>query len=89
MIGPSGSVQPLNGFFIFDTSHRRPFDDTRYIRNTLPSSSYDSTLNAALSLMSGSTDNYVSFKQKSGVAGAYYDNTPAGTDSIAFGGMTY
>lgn len=90
LIGPSGSApQPLNGFFEFNKSTRRPFDDARLPRNIPISTTYDSTMIAALSVLNGSTDNYVSFKQKSNAAGSYYDNTPAGTDSIAFGGMTH
>lgn len=90
LIGPSGSSpQPLNGFFVFDKSTNRPFVDATYPRNVSISTTYASDFAEVLSLMSGSTDNYVSFKQKSSAAGSYYDNTPAGTDSIAFGGMTY
>ena len=41
-------------------------------------------------IMSGSSENYVPPGKKSGTAGFVYDNIGyAGTDSIAFGGMTY
>ena len=90
LIGPSGSSpQPLNGYFRFDKSTRRPFDDSRFPRNTSLSTNYPSGMDAALSLMTGSTDNYVSFKQRSSVSGFQYENTPVGTDSIVFGGLTY
>lgn len=47
-------------------------------------------MNNAMRLMSGSTDNYVTSKEVSGACGFYYDNNVSvGTDSIAFGGMTY
>jgi len=40
--------------------------------------------------MTGSSDNYVTPGKKSGTAGFVYDNIGSvGTDSIAFGGMTY
>ena len=90
LIGPSGSApQPLNGFFVFDKSTNRPFDDSRYPRNVPIATTYSSNFAEALSIMTGSTDNYVSFKQKSATSGFFYDNTPVGTDSLAFGGMTY
>lgn len=90
MIGPSGSApQSLNGYFRFDKSVRRPFDDSRYPRNVSISTNYTAEMDAALSIMSGSTDNYVSFKQRSGISGYYYDNTPLGVDSIVFGGQAY
>jgi len=45
---------------------------------------------AVFKLMTGSTDNYVPPGKKSATAGFVYDNIGyAGTDSIAFGGMTY
>jgi hypothetical protein len=51
---------------------------------------WDSSMAAAILPMLGSTDNYISIKQRSSSAGWDYDNNAAvGTDSIAFGGMTY
>ncbi len=49
----------------------------------------DSEINRALSLMSPSTDNYISDKEFSGCCGYTYDENHKGTDSIAFGGMGY
>lgn len=90
MIGPPGGrPQPLNGYFRSEKSDRRPFDDVRFIRNASSSIGYNSAMQAALSPLTGSTDNYVSFKQRSAATGYCYDNTPLGVDSIAFGGMTY
>ena len=41
-------------------------------------------------IMTGSTDNYVPPGKKSATCGFVYDNIGyVGTDSIAFGGMTY
>jgi hypothetical protein len=66
------------------------FVHDRYVRNSVSSSSEDSSLRAALSLMTGSTDNYVSFDQRSATCGWLYDNAVVtGTDSLSFGGMTY
>jgi hypothetical protein len=68
-----------------------PFDDARFLRNvTTSSTTYPSEMTQALSLMTGSSDNFVSDKQRSSTSGWDYDsNSAIGTDSIAFGGMTY
>jgi len=69
-----------------------PFFDIRYPRNTTLSSNYDSQLDAALSLMSGSTDNYIdqTLRMRSAATGWDYDtNAELGTDTLAFGGMVY
>lgn len=84
-----GGVLPLNGFFRYDKSALSPFIDTRYPRNEQIATTYSDELNSALSVMTGSTDNYINFKQKSSTSGWVYDNTSIGTDSLAFGGMTY
>jgi len=67
-----------------------PFADVRYVRNVpAPATESTSMLNV-MSLMTGSTDNYVSYDEVSATCGWYYDNnTSVGTDSLAFGGMTY
>jgi hypothetical protein len=65
-----------------------PTLDLQYI--TFGSGHWSNDLSAAILPMTGSTDNYISFKQRSSSAGWYYDyGTTPGTDSIAFGGMTY
>lgn len=79
---------PLNGYFTFDASSFEPFEDARYIRNTYGENIYDDALISVLSPMTGSTDNYISFKQKSATTGWVYDSI-SGTDSLAFGGMIY
>jgi hypothetical protein len=84
-----GTMGVSTGFFRYDKVYLKPFKDERYPRN-VASSSRGSDMDAALSLMSGSTDNYVSSKQRSQATGWDYDTAAAvGTDSIAFGGMTY
>ena len=43
-----------------------------------------------MSMMTGSTDNYIRYDEVSATCGWYYDNNMSvGTDSLAFGGMTY
>jgi hypothetical protein len=79
---------PMNGTFQHQKSLWKPFIDIRPVRNTVPSASYDTAMIAALSTMSGSSENYVTYKQRSATAGWTYGNT-LGTDSITFGGRTY
>jgi hypothetical protein len=86
----SGSSIPYAGFFTLKQSSLDPFVDARYPRNVALTSSRGSDMDGALSLMTGSTDNYVSFAQRSSACGwDYNNNASVGTDSIAFGGMTY
>jgi len=83
---------PLNGFFRFEFTARLPFNDARLIRNTIDrlTGADVPSIDAALSLMTGSTDNYVRFDQRSATCGWNYDNNVAtGTDSLPFGGMTH
>jgi hypothetical protein len=85
---------PLNGFFRFEFTTLLPFDDVRLVRNTINESQIAGRevpqILGALSLMTGSTDNYVRHNQRSMPCGWYYDNNGGvGTDSLAFGGMTY
>lgn len=89
----SSSDQPtLLGIFNPDTTTIKPFIDARYVRNTISSASYSSDMIEALSLMSASTANYIDIanNQRSATTGWDYDrNVNIGTDSLAFGGMTY
>lgn len=81
---------PLNGYFRHEFIALSPFVDERLIRNAVRDSAVAPDMAAALSLMSGSTDNYVGPGQRSVTCGWYYDNNASlGTDSLAFGGMTY
>jgi hypothetical protein len=67
------------------------FTDERYNRNAAVSTSYASDMITAMSLMTGSSDGYIKsiFEEKSATAGWQYDYNQIGTDSLAFGGMTY
>lgn len=69
----------------------KPYVDKRFVRNTEVSSYTDSTIQATLSHMSGSTDNYIAIanNERSTTCGWDYDNNVIGTDSLAFGGMSY
>lgn len=80
--------RPLNGFFRHEFTTILPYNDARLSRNILKQEPSDMV--AVLSLMTGSTDNYIKHNQRSNTAGWSYDgNTNIGTDSLAFGGMTY
>jgi hypothetical protein len=86
---PVGAI-PTNAFFAPESSTLLPFTDARLVRNSLSPSAEDPELDEALSLLTGSTANYVSYKQRSATCGWDYDSTTdVGTDSIAFGGRTY
>jgi len=82
---------PMNGYFIYDKAIILPFVDAKYSRNCQTSTTYTSDMIVALSAqgMTGSTDNYVSFKHRAAVAGWDYVNSYSGTDSIAFGGLEH
>jgi len=85
-------VPTIIGIFQNEKSSLSPFVDARYPRNVQISTNYDSTMDAALSLMTGSSENYINqiFKERSAATGWYYDNHIAvGVDSLAFGGMIY
>lgn len=81
---------PTTGFFQTEKAAMKPFDDKRYPRNTTLSTNYDIAMDEALSLMTGSTDNYIAFNKRSATSGwDYNDSVGTGTDSLTFGGMTY
>jgi len=81
---------PMIGFFIFDKATIAPFSDASHARNVQPPSSEDAGLLVALGAMKSSTDSYLGTNERSATCGWVYDNTAAtGTDSLAFGGMTY
>jgi len=66
------------------------FNDARLVRNTIDALSEPRDMLAAMSLMTGSTANYIRYDQRSANCGLVYDNNVAiGTDSMVFGGMTY
>jgi hypothetical protein len=73
-------VQAYDDSGAFAAPHVRPYF----------SGAWGSDMLAAVLPMTGSTDTYISTKQRSSTAGWDYDNNVSiGTDSIAFGGLTY
>ena len=93
------SVQYHAAPFVDNTAPELVVDSSNFINNVVVFSDrtksefvtmFDAPMHDALLVMTGTfTDNYVTDVQKSGACGNTYDNTPAGTDSIAFGGMLY
>jgi hypothetical protein len=80
----------MNGNFRSDRAVKQAFIDARYVGNVSSSYNRSSVMTEALSLMSGSTENYVNYKERSATCGWEYDrNGAVGTDSLSFGGMTY
>lgn len=81
---------PVTGAMVPSQQSLEPFTDLRYVRNVPPTVYENTALLSALSPMTGSTDNYVAYNQRSATCGWSYDgDTAIGTDSLAFGGMTY
>ena len=76
--------------FIFNSVG--PFDDAKkYLKMFgITVATHGADMVAVFDVMTGSTGNYVPPDKKSATTGFVYDNIGyAGTDSIAFGGMTY
>lgn len=89
---PSAPVPALGtGYVNPDLNFSDPYEEKEYFkRSGITKESHGSDIVAVLSKMTGSTGNYVPPGKKSGTAGFVYDNIGyVGTDSIAFGGMTY
>ncbi len=87
----SGSLAGV-GIFINDLSPRDPFVDARYVGNVVHSASmkWPTDMLDPLSLMTGSTDNYVPWNKRSATCGFTFDGvTGVGTDSIVFGGRVH
>lgn len=93
-------TSPKSGWNSFIYVISTDVDDIGFKELVVPSSGIDfltfgtgkwsADMAAAINSMSPQTDNYISIKQRSSSAGWDYDNNVAvGTDSIAFGGMTY
>lgn len=69
-----------------------PFRDIKMQRENLAQTNYETTISAALSLLNPSQDSYVNpaLLERSATCGwTHSDATELGTDSVAFGGMTY
>lgn len=86
-VNMTGNI-PMNEYFDFESCQNQPFIDERTVRNAGPNQPSDFI--TALSLMSGSTENYITHRQRSTTCGwTFENNTVIGTDSITFGGQTH
>jgi hypothetical protein len=77
------------GYFSLNPSTVSPFTDEDPPRGYVQTN-YDDDLSAAVGLLRHQETTYITRKERSATAGFVYgDANPAGTDSIAFGGMLY
>jgi len=91
-VGFLDQVNKYETFFNINTTKVQPYDDFLSTPQITPYllGNWSADMAAAVLPMTGSTDNYISTKQRSSSAGWDYDNNVSiGTDSIAFGGLTY
>jgi hypothetical protein len=90
MVDMLGGFLPLNGYFNHERTRISPFVDERLICNVTSSVTRDVLFESALSMMTGSTDSYISHRQRSATCGwTFENNSSVGTDSLAFGGLSY
>ena len=100
--GSIKNVLPLNEvvkYFLVDLSGSNifhnvvlPFEDSQaYLKNLgITVTTHGADMVQVFNIMTGSTGNYVPPGKKSATTGFIYDSIGyAGTDSLAFGGMTY
>jgi hypothetical protein len=86
---------PSIGYVNPDFNYIAPFVDAVYPRNVEPNTTYNSVANEslfldALNALPPMGTSYIGKNERSATAGFVYNNAyPAGTDSIAFGGMLY
>jgi hypothetical protein len=88
----SGEIQRQIGFIDSRLNSVESFFDTKVYLESLgiTVASHGQDMVEVFRVMTGSSDNYIPPGKKSGVAGLVYDNLGyAGTDSVAFGGLTY
>jgi hypothetical protein len=90
----SGSSVPASSIYYVNHNfnHDPPFNDTLVYVETygISEKKCGADMYKAIIALSGSTGDYIPPGKKSGTAGFVYDNIGrSGTDSIAFGGMTY
>lgn len=85
MFGPLSTV----GFFIVAETKVNPFADARFVGNVVHSASIGNDMLSAITLMTGSTSNYVSSNKVSATSGWTFENNSVGTDSITYGGRTF
>lgn len=84
------NARPTNGYFIYPDNDVAPYDDSAITNGIKLSEYFGSDFIAALLDLSPHTNSYLSSKQLSQNAGFTYTNSDQlGTDSIAFGDLTY
>jgi len=77
-------------YFNDGVNYLAPFEDKVPPRGTATTSNYTSDLIEVVNKMRGQGTTYISKKEKSASTGFMYDNiSQNGTDSIAYGGLTY
>jgi predicted molibdopterin-dependent oxidoreductase YjgC len=80
------------GYVSENYDHVSPFNDNFiYLMSMgITKETHGSDMVDVFQIMTGSTGNYIPPGKKSSSTGFLYDNmNPSGTDSIAFGGLTY
>ena len=82
-------IGPAIGYLSMERKTMAPFEDGVFPRGMKPSVTYTDDLVTALEAFKPGGTGYVSDKQRAATSGFVYDNTPMGTDSIAFGGLLY
>ena len=83
---------PTEAYFDNSVVAISPYDDAGGSREIEENSVHKRNahdMNSAISNLKFDTENYVPTGEVSPTSGFIFDNTPAGTDSLAFGGMTY
>lgn len=89
MVDMMNGTIPLDGTFNTIKASLPPYVDERPIRNASPLSGSFTDIVAALSHMTGSTDNYVRHGMQCASTGFSFHNDGIGVDSIAFGELSY
>jgi len=92
MSSDSGVPQQVIGYVHHGVNHLDPFRDEKlYLKELgITKETHGEDMVEVFSVMTGSTGNYIPPGKKSATTGFVYDNiSSVGTDSIAFGGMTY
>jgi hypothetical protein len=90
--GEGGMPIQTIGYVSERYNHISPFDDNKiYLRTFgITVETHGEDMVKVFEIMTGSTGNYVPPNKKSSTSGFVYDNIGSiGTDSIAFGGLTY
>lgn len=77
---------PLNGYFSPDIATITPFIDERLVRHVSSSVTYGTDMIAAMSELTCSSDNMLTYKQLAANSGWVYDGQ---IDSISFGGLLF